>query len=228
MNSEREIGIIVAMQEEATELSKMLLEKKTKTVKKSVFYEGFLKGKKVVLAVSGIGKVNAAYTVTNMSRSYDLRALISTGVAGGLGVLKKLDILVADAVVQHDFDLSAFGRQKGYIPNLEAKYLYADKTLVKSIKRDNGIVGGVIATGDQFIASNQIAKSIADEFNAVACDMESAAIGQVASLEGIPFVVVRVISDDASDDAESDFKELVQNAAKINANIVANILSNLK
>lgn len=228
MINESRIGIVVAMKEEANALSEMLLDKKVKAVKSNIFYEGLLNGTRVVLAVSGIGKVNAAYTATNMARSYDLRAIISTGVAGGLGVLKKLDILVADAVVQHDFDLTAFGRQKGVIPGLKEKTLYTDKNLVKLAKLDKRIRGGIIATGDQFISSIQKAKEIASEFNAVACDMESASIGQVATLEGIPFVVVRVISDDASDDAGSDFKEFVDKAAKINAEIVAKILSGLK
>jgi 5'-methylthioadenosine/S-adenosylhomocysteine nucleosidase len=154
--------------------------------------------------------------------------LISTGLAGGLAKLPKLSVLIADGVVQHDFDTTAFGRQKGHITGF-------DGPIFKTSKKETNILrsgiknasSGIIATGDQFINSEEKRREIVAEFGAVACDMESGAVAQIASLEGIPCCIARVISDDAGDGAEDDFNTFINEASTLNANLILGTIDKL-
>lgn len=218
------IALIIAMPQE--------LEAFLETVDSAVslryggktIYECEYKGIKFVMALSGIGKVNAAYTATLMIEKYSPSFLITTGAAGGFG-LDIYDVFVAEKVVQHDIDTTAFGDPRGYINGLGVVYIDADKGFVKLCESKlNGVKTGVIASGDQFIASGEIARKIAKEFGASSCDMESGAIGQVAYMAGVPFGVIRTITDGGNDEAQTSFAEKLKKAVEINKNAVLGII----
>lgn len=219
------VGLIIAMEEEAKALSMMVRDKRDVFRKGQLFVTGRISDVKVVIALSGIGKVNAARTTTLLAQNFSPDYIISTGVAGGLGKLKKLSVVVASGLVQHDVDLTSFGREKGALPGMNSPFIETSKEIQNILKQAHNLAYlGIIATGDQFIADDKRAAQIASQFKAIACDMESAAVAQVASLEEIPFGAIRVISDDAGEGAEDDFSVFLEKAAAISGAIIQEAL----
>lgn len=219
------VGLVIAMEEEAKLISEMITKKKNIARKGQLFVTGEMESTRVVLALSGVGKVNAARTVTLMSELFSPSCIISSGVAGGLGKLRRMSVLVASAVVQHDVDLTAFGKPLGMISGFKDRLIPCSSQLLKIIKElDYNFEFGIVATGDQFVASDQKALEITTEFGAKACDMESGAVGQIAYLEGIPFAVIRVISDDANGSASDDFSAFIEKACVLNSRIIKEVI----
>lgn len=221
----KQIGLIIAMKEEAEKLIAELKEPKVEGYKGRKFYLGSLKGVDVIIGICGIGKVSASHLTTVMCNRYNLSLIISTGLAGGLGKLPKLSVLIADGVVQHDFDITAFGKEKGQITGFDSPVFMTAKKETEILKKGiKNASSGIIATGDQFINSEEKRKEIVADFGAVACDMESGAVAQIASLEGVPCCIVRVISDDAGDGAEDDFYKLIEKASTLNSTLILNTI----
>lgn len=211
-------GLIVAMEAEAREILKHISDAEVFPGGMIKFYTGTLYGERVALAVCGIGKVSAAYATTLMTERYHPDRIISTGIAGGLGVLKTLDVLIADAVVQHDMDTSPLGDPKGFISGINVIEIKTSESLSHLLKDAvPGAVSGTVATGDSFIADTKKAAVIRTAFSASACDMESAAVGQVAYMTATPFAVLRVISDSGEDGGEMTYNELIRAAAETNS-----------
>lgn len=218
------IGIICALQYEAELLISKLTDKKTDTVSGMLYTSGILQGKKTVIAVCGVGKVFAAICAQTMILKYSPDIVINTGVAGGVhSSLGCGDITVAKSVVQHDMDTSPLGDPKGLISGINVIYIECSDKLseIVRISKANGhnTVTGVIASGDQFVASKEKKDFVQNEFNAVACDMEAAAIGHACYINNTPFCVIRAISDSADGEAHLDYptfsKLAANNAAKI-------------
>ena len=180
-----------------------------------LFYHLKISNKEVILAFSGIGKVNASYTTSLIIHNYQPDIIISTGVSGGLGQSDLMQFVVASATCQHDFDTSALGDELGMIGTINVKYFPTDKVISQLFIKDANAKYGVVACGDQFICNKEKAKQISTDFNAIACDMESGAIGQVCYMAKVPYVVVRCISDSADDNATMDFNTLVIKASKL-------------
>lgn len=225
------IGIIGAMAVEVEALKKLMEKVEVITVSGIDFYRGILCGSDVVVAVSGVGKVNAAVCAQTMIIVFKTEAVINIGVAGGLSkALKVCDIAVADSVVQHDMDTSVFGDPLGFISGLDMVYMECDKKISDELFRASQKLGtvnverGVIASGDQFISSGEKKKFIVDNFNAVATEMEGAAIGQVCAVNKIPFGVLRAISDSADDGAPMSFEEFTVKAVKNSISIIIDFL----
>ena len=218
------IGIICALQYEAELLISNLTDKKTDTISGMTYTSGILQGKKAVIAVCGVGKVFAAVCAQTMILKYSPEIIVNTGVAGGVHPsLACGDITVAKSVVQHDMDTSPLGDPKGLLSGINVIYIECSDKLseIARISKANGsnTVIGVIASGDQFVASKEKKDFIQNEFNAVACDMEAAAIGHSCYINNTPFCVIRAISDSADGKAHLDYptfsKLAANNAAKI-------------
>lgn len=214
------IGIIGAMTIEVDGLRKLMTDTNDTKIGKTIFTKGKLCGKDSVVAVCGEGKVNAAMCAQAMIMAYHPDVVINTGVAGGLAKgLKIADAVVADAVVQHDMDMSPLGFEQGYIcgiDGIEIKCADKAKSLLEQCVRDCNIncVTGVIASGDQFINSNDKKQWLIDIFNAAACEMEGGAIGHVCKLNDVPFAVLRTISDGGDDESHMSFPEFAALAAE--------------
>ena len=216
----KKIGIIAAeIQEMEAVKTKMNDIKETKIYTNS-FYEGKMSNKECVLVRCGEGKVNAARTTQILIDKFDVDAVINVGSAGGLNPeLDYEDIVVSTACIQHDFDITAFGREKGYIPNIEDKFIYADKNLLekatKAIEQTNNkVIKGIIATGDEFVAGKERRKEIYEQFNAQCVEMEGAAVAQVCHLDNIPFIIIRSISDKANGNDKIDFESYLEVVSK--------------
>lgn len=212
------IAVIAAMKKEAEAIASALSDNKKSVYRGIEIWEGETQGKKLAVVLSGVGKVNAAYTAAIMLERYKPSALISTGLAGGLGKLSPLNVFVADKAVQHDMDTTALGDPIGFISGINKIEISADPALSDALSAAvGGAARGIIATGDTFIADSLKAAEIVRIFGATACDMESAAIAQAAYLYGIPFAILRTISDGGTAGAELTFEQLAEKACGINA-----------
>ena len=218
------IGIIAAMNVEMESLRSFMTDTTTETISGITFVSGTLEGKQVVTAVCGIGKVFAAICTEAMILRYAPSLVLNSGVGGTLTPALSIgDIAVATSLVQHDMDTSAIGDPVGLISGINKIYFEADKDAVARLCAAADKVGartrcGTIASGDQFLADGARKQFIAETFSAIACEMEGAAVAQVAYVNRTPFAVMRAISDSASGDATMEYpKFLAMAAAKSHA-----------
>ncbi len=174
----------------------------------------FLKGHEIPFGnaiirtvLCGIGKVNAAVAATLLIEE-GVDILVNFGLSGGINGVSRGQTIVASKFLEHDFDLTALGYSVGEKPNQD--YIYtADERLVKAFEESyKGIKIGTVVTGDSFICDPKVRDMLCERFNAIACDMETAAIAYCASANGVPFVSVRRVSDDAGDTAINDYREM--------------------
>ena len=219
-------GIIGAMRIEVETIKSLMENKTSETVSGVEYVKGTLRGKDVVIAVCGIGKVAAAMCTQTMILKYSPDCIINTGVGGSLSTKLAIgDIAVAESLVQHDMDTSPLGDPVGLISGINVINMPADEKvvdkLVKCVEKLDSVkaLKGVIASGDQFIASEEKKKYIVDNFGAIVCEMEGASIAQVCYTNGVPFGVVRAVSDCADGSSHMDYGEFLPiaaaNAAKL-------------
>ena len=214
------IGIIAAMDVEMKSLRSFMENTETEVISGIRFVRGTLEGKDVVTAVCGIGKVFAALCAQTMILHYQPKCIINTGVAGTLtDELTIGSIAVSTAVVQHDMDTSPLGDPVGLISGINKVEIPADRLLSGQLSACAKVMGvktasGVIASGDQFVASAERKAFIAERFKAIACEMEGAAVGQVCYVNKVPFCVLRAISDSADGSSHMDYPTFVQMAAE--------------
>lgn len=213
------IGIIGAMSVETDKLTAMMTDVKIETAAGCEFFRGRLCGMDAVVAVSGVGKVNAAICTQTMILKYSPKLIINSGVAGGLEpTLKVCDAVVARDVVQHDMDTSPLGDPVGFISGLDIINIPCDEDMSRMLceaVEENGIrcMYGTIASGDVFVADRKKKNELASHFGAFACEMEGAAIGHVCFKNNVPFCVIRSISDNADDSSPISYSEFVRLAA---------------
>lgn len=228
------IGIIGAMDVEVTALKEKLTNKKQVTVSGIDFFCGDLYGKQVVVAKCGIGKVFAAICAQTMILRFDVTHIINTGVAGTLtDKLGLLDVAIADGVVQHDMDTSPIGDPVGLISGINKVVLPTSSSLAVLAKKAAYSIGkktytGIVASGDQFISSSNRKKFIVENFDAICCEMEGAAIGHVCYVNGVECLIVRSISDSADGSAHMDYPQLVTLAATQSQAIIESVVKGLE
>ena len=229
-------GIIAAMDSEMKSLASAMISRREEKIYGLIFYSGMLSGQPVVLVKCGIGKVNAARCAQILIDRYAPKAIINTGIAGGiLPGLHIGDVVVASGLLQHDFDVSAFGHAKGYLctgeNDQEPTVFHSDERLsdalseaVAALLGKERLRRGIIATGYQFISSSDKKAVIHELFGAAAAEMEGCAIAQTAFLCGVPFAVVRTISDLADGTASESYASFEEAAAKVSAEMVIQAL----
>ncbi|MBE7036275.1 MAG: 5'-methylthioadenosine/adenosylhomocysteine nucleosidase [Ruminococcaceae bacterium] len=229
------IGIIGAMAVEVQMLKDIMQNMNMATISGIEYYSGTISGVEVVVAQAGIGKVNAAVCTEAMILKYEPAAVINIGVAGGLsGNLKVGDIAIADTVVEHDMDTSVFGDPIGFITGINLVNIpcaqWVTEMLLEVAKKIDGVntLCGTIVSGDQFISSKEKKLQLVERFNAVATEMEGASIGHVCYMNGVPFGVLRAISDSADDEADMSFNEFCDMAAKNSSRVILNFLEIVK
>lgn len=228
----KEIGIIVAMDEEREAIINIMTDIKVEQIYNLRFLKGKIQGKNCILVKSGIGKVNAARTTQIMLQKFEVQYIINLGAGGSInGMLNIGDVLIGKQVVQHDFDITAFGHSKGYITGV-GDSIICDRNLVNEFEqilqsipeRNYQIKIGVIATGDIFCTETWMKDKIRAKFNADVVDMECAAIGQVCYLDNVPFMAIRAISDTPNGKNATTFDENLKLASKRCANLLKEFL----
>lgn len=229
------IGIIGAMELEVQALKELMDKAEIQKISTIDFYKGNINGVDTVVAVAGVGKVNAAVCAQTMILKYSPDLIINVGVAGGMADGFKIgDIAVADYVVEHDMDTSPLGDEKGFISGINMVKMSCDSRIADMMMNAVETVGsikakkGVIASGDQFIYTQEQRDRITGDFGAIATEMEGASIGHVCVMNNVPFGVLRAISDGANDDSYMDFPEFAKMAAENSIKIILELLKGVK
>lgn len=225
-------GIIAAMQEEMIEIEKIMEQKQTKKIYELNFITGKINSVDVVLVEAGVGKVNASRTTQILIDNFNVEAIINVGSAGSANdELDIGDIVIGKRLIQHDFDITAFGHPKGYISNV-GQYVESDNMLIEKMEQtilkmqdaEFKIKIGTIASGDIFCTEPKMKEKIRNKFNADAIEMEGAAIAQVCKLDNIPFIVIRSISDKPNGNNNITFDQFLEKASKRCAKIIKEFL----
>ena len=226
-------GIIAAMQEEMKEIENIMTEKETQKIYELNFIKGIINNTEVVLVEAGVGKVNAARTTQILIDSFAIDAIINVGSAGSSNdELDIGDIVIGNKIVQHDFDITAFGHPKGYISNV-GQFIESDKVLIQKMLQtisnmedsEFKIKIGTIASGDIFCTEFKMKEKIRSKFNSDAIEMEGAAIAQVCKLDNIPFLIIRSISDKPNGNNHITFDKFLEKASKRCAKIIKEFLN---
>lgn len=221
-------GIIGAMSSETALIRGMMEDVKEHKFNKSIYWEGTLWGKKVVLTTCGIAKVNAAACTQRLIDIFNVDYIINTGIAGAMAPhLKILDVVISDTLNYHDADLEIMKKYEPFVVNFPA-----DKDLIKAAKDacDKVLTGessayvGRIVSGDQFITDSKVKKDIYERFEPMCVEMEGAAIGHVCFINGVGFVVIRTMSDNADDGGCMDYDKFEHMAAEVSAKIVSQLI----
>ena len=226
------IGILGAMEAEVRLLEAMLGDATIAGSTGRNYVTGRLGDQDVVVSISGFGKVAAASTVTSMLDRFDAEAILFSGVAGALHPdVTRGDVVIADELVQHDFDASPLF-PRFVIPSLRVDRIPADEGWTDRAATAAAVAGatvhrGLILSGDRFIDNDTDRAELRSLFpDALAVEMEGAAVAQVCAERRVPFAVIRAISDAADDDAAADFLDFVdQQAAPLLAEIVASLIT---
>lgn len=196
------IAIIAAMDKEVKTLLEHMNVEEIETIADKIFYIGKLGQKDVIVAKSGIGKVNAAITTSALCLKYDIVFIINTGVAGGLFPVNSGDIVISKGIVYSDVDVSEIDKDLPYgqIPG-DPYIVYSDNDLtIKAVKILSDLKLsyrlGMIASGDQFVTDSIKLKPLQDVIDQLyAVEMESMAVAITAYKFRVPFIVIRGISD---------------------------------
>ena len=229
------IGIVVAMEEEKEAIQNLMEDINVKQINDLRFMIGKIQNRDVILVKCGVGKVNAARATQVLIDKFDISCVMNIGVAGAVQVFLDIgDVVIAKHVVQHDFDITAFGHSKGYITGVGER-VYSDENLINIIKKSIKNIDektykvkiGTIASGDIFCTSVQMKDKIYAKFDAQCVEMEGAAIAQVSFLNNIPFIVVRSISDTPNGNNADTYDQFVEFASKRCAKILKEFIKEL-
>ncbi|MFB0845724.1 5'-methylthioadenosine/adenosylhomocysteine nucleosidase [Paenibacillus oleatilyticus] len=227
------LGVIGAMKEEIELFHEHMEQVRESTKAGITFYEGVFHGKSIVLCKSGVGKVNAAVTTQILIDTYGVEAVIFTGVAGAVDPsLNVGDIVVSTECLQHDMDVTALGFPRGTIPYEATSVFAADEGLrsaAAGASRElfGAVKEGRVLSGDQFIASRETVQLLHKELQGACVEMEGAAVAQACSMNGIPFVIIRSMSDKADGSAHVNFAEFTVQASENSYRIVDQIIKRL-
>lgn len=245
------VGLICAIPEELTHLRANLDGVATVTVGHAEFATGTLDGHDVVLVGSGMGKVNAALVTTLLIDRFGCRSIAFSGIAGGLDpALSVGDVVIADRIVQcdagmiHDERLEVYqaGHVRFFNPTDRLGHP-VDASLAARVRdrladfelpildraaggqdRPPHVVYGTILTGDQYLHCEPTRTRLHAEFAAAAIEMEGGAVAQVCESFGLPWLVIRALSDLAGRDAHLDFAAFGHGVAAISAALLRRAL----
>lgn len=217
------IGIIVAEEKELLEVKEIMNNLRKKYIYEKIFYIGSIEEKEVVLVKSNVGKVNSARVTQLLIDYFNIDLVINVGTSGSVdNSLEIGDVVVATELVQHDFDVTPFGRKLGEIENI-GESIKVDEKLLKLFDNIN-VRKGIIASGDKFIVNREDKDNIRNIFKALAIEMEGASIAQVCFLDKIPFLIIRSITDKLDGSSKVDFEKFLESSSKVVANILKEVL----
>lgn len=229
------IGIIGAMDVEVEKLkADMSIERVVKKANME-FCQGELRGKPAVVVKSGVGKVNAAVCTQILVDVFGVDAVINTGIAGSLNAQIDIgDVVISTDVLHHDMDAVNFGYPLGQIPQMDVFSFQADEELAEKAKKvcekvnpEIKVFRGRVVSGDQFIADKTVKQRIVDNFQGFCTEMEGAAIAQASYLNGVPFVIIRAISDKADDSAVMDYPAFEKKAVEHSVRLIEALMEEL-
>ena len=224
------LGIIGAMDVEVATLKEKMEDISVCTHAGSDYYEGKLEGCPVVVVQCGVGKVNAAICAQILINLYHVTHIVNTGIAGSLCAdLDIADLVISTDAIHHDFDLRFWNRPIGQVPGMDVVAFPADAMLMDAAfaaseaENPGHTKMGRVASGDQFICSKEQKDTIIANTAALCAEMEGASIAHTAYRNGVPFVIIRAISDKADDSADMDYPTFERIAAHRCANVTSRL-----
>jgi adenosylhomocysteine nucleosidase len=232
----KRLGIIGAMTVEVESLKNMMTDCETLEKAGICFCAGSLEGLPAVIAQCGVGKVNAALCVQIMCDIYQVTHIVNTGVAGSLcSELDIGDLVISSDAMYHDFDCHILNPAYpvGQVPGMSVHAYPADAGLISSAQAAAECVYpghariGRIASGYQFVCDANVKSEIIRNTGALCTEMEGTAIAHSAWRNGVPFVVIRAISDKADNSAEMDYPTFEAIAAVRCAAVIHELAKNL-
>jgi adenosylhomocysteine nucleosidase len=229
-------GIITAVDAERDAVLERIESPQEYSIYGIKFYEGVIGKIRCIMAMAGVGKVNAARCAQLMIDKFSPARIVNIGSAGALHPKVRIgDVIISTACIQHDVDLTAFGLRKGFFSETDG-FIPADPELMELCAQameqtlDNRfrIFTGTVATGDQFNDSPTRKEELFQEFGAYCIEMEGAAVAQVAAMCQVPFVIIRSISDQPDDDTLNLYETYKQQAAVRCALFLVNLVTGLQ
>ena len=229
------LGIIGAMDVEVATL-KEKMENITVTNRAGMaYFEGQLEGLDCVVVQCGVGKINAAMCTQILIDCFGVTHIVNTGIAGSLCAQLDIgDLVISRDAIHHDFDLRFWNRPIGQVPGMDVIAFPADAAMMEAAfaaaeaENPGHTTVGRVASGDQFICSKEQKEHIIAHTGAMCAEMEGASIAHTAYRNGIPFVIVRAISDKADDSAEMDYPTFEAIAAQRCAAVTCRLAKTLK
>ncbi|UNP78948.1 5'-methylthioadenosine/adenosylhomocysteine nucleosidase [Bacillus nitratireducens] len=224
------IGIIGAMQIEIDLLLEKLHIKEKHTITGMPFYIGEFMGTEVIITRSGVGKVNAAACTQTLIHKFNVDAIINTGVAGGLHPDVKVgDIVISTNVTHHDVSKT---QMKNLFPfqeefNASKELIELARKACNSSSLHMEVHKGRIVSGECFVEDSKLKAKLIDEYAPHCTEIEGAAIGHVAYINEVPFLVIRCISDSADDEAQVSYDDFAKTAANYCSEIIVEMLKNI-
>ncbi len=219
------VAIVVAMGREMEMLSEMVLKPQKMEHQGRTIISGYIGNQHVALMQSGIGKVCAATAAVELIHAFAPRLIISSGVAGGIDArLKLMDVVVSEDVAHHDVWCGE-GNEEGQVQGFPTRYVSHAVNI-----EQNSVLKGLICSGDQFITDREALSAIKSKFpEALAVDMESAALAQTCHIYGVPFLSCRVISDtpDATEEHATQYASFWEMAPQRSVAVVRRIIETL-
>ena len=220
------IGIIGAMDVEVNTLKQKVKNKTVTNIAGIDFVMGDIEGVMAVVAQCSPGKVNAALCSQAMIDRFSPDCIINVGVGCSLSpevVIK--NVVIASDVCEYDIDITALGEPRGFINGLNMTKVPTDTALSDALARaaincGERIHRGTVASGDTFIAGEELKHSLKTDFGAICGEMEGGAIGHTCAANGIPFAVLRSISDGGDENALMDYPTFKNIAAKLSTSII--------
>lgn len=253
MRDPKPFGIVCAIPEEYEAIAGKLTNAVHERGPQGKLCRGLICGRPVVVSTCGIGKVNAALATTLLSERWSCESIVFSGVAGGVDPSLNIgDVVIADHVIQHDYGIIENNRfrpyQTGHVPFINptdrlgysmdeglksaiktslSDFEPSDKVFDESANKPAAVRFGTVVSGDQFINCDRTRRELFDTYRASAVEMEGGVIGQLASILGFRWIVIRTLSDLAGGDAKLDFAHFVKQVSQRSANLVAHLIPRL-
>ncbi len=250
-NAQSYIGLLGAFPPELVVLKQKMDNKNDTVIRQVLFTTGTLYGKKVVLAQTGVGKVNAAIATALMLEHFSPSVIIFSGIAGGIDTTMAAgDIVIGTQAIYHDYGIitdsgmvysatrnpvtmgqNPFGFScDSALVNLALKI--AKNIVLEDVGRNGSsfhpvIKPGIIVTGDVFVSSEKLTTMLRQKLHAAATEMEGAAVAQTCWQQHVPFLIIRSLSDKANDKAKNDMAHFLEIASRNAALLVAEIVKSL-
>ena len=226
------IAILGAMPEEIEPLLEQIENVESIEYASNRYYKATYKGVELVLAYSKIGCAFSTLTATILIEHFECDYLLFSGVAGAINETLEIgDLIYANRLCKHDLDITAFGHPPGFVPEGKV-YITPDTNLIaiaKEVANEQNIElkEGTIATGDQFIDSEEKKAWIQNTFNADALEMEGYSVALVCDSLNVPFFILRAISDSANSDASFDFDAFLEKSSKVSADFILKMVDKI-
>ena len=224
------IGIIAAMEPEIQFTISALEDKKEHLISNITFYEGTIGNHKVIVSLSGIGKVNSAINTTLLINNFKPDVIINSGIAGGSKELSTFDFVIADKLTYSDFDCQIFNYEFGQVPQMPL-YYFSDSNLKEKLEayltsKNISFKNSIVLTADSFrMSASEIKNNVSTSF---ATEMEGTSIAQTCFKLNTPFLSFRIISDilDSENHIE-EYNEFEKKSAQLSSEVIVNFIQTL-